>query len=102
MAKLVVLYNPPKDPQAFADYYASRHTPLAKKIPGLRALEVSTGPIGTPQGPAPYHLVAILTFDSMADLQAGLASPEGRETAADLANFASGGVSMLIYDHQSV
>lgn len=101
MAKLIVLYNPPTDPQAFDDYYEKTHTPLAKKIPGLRALEVSSGPINSPQGPAPYHRVAILTFDSMADLQAGMGSPEGRAAGGDIPNFASGGATMLIYDHRS-
>ena len=78
MAKAVVLYNPPTDPGAFDAYYASTHTPLAKTFPKLRALEVSRGPVMTPQGPAPYHLVAILTFDTMADLQAAMASPVPR------------------------
>ena len=61
-------------------------------------VEVSAGPVMSPQGPAPYHLVAELSFDSMADLQAGLASPEGQAAAADLANFATGGVTLLTYD----
>jgi hypothetical protein len=52
-------------------------------------------------GSAPY-LVAILNFDSMADLSAALASPEGQAAAADLPNFASGGATLLIYDCKAV
>ena len=52
-------------------------------------------------GTAP-HLVAVLEFDSMADISAALASPEGQATAADLPNFASGGATLLIYDSKSV
>ena len=52
-------------------------------------------------GNAP-HLVAILDFDSMADLSAALASPDGQAAAADVLNFASGGVTLLIYDSKSV
>ena len=37
-------------------------------------------------------------FDSIGDLVAALASPEGRATADDLRNFASGGATLLIYD----
>lgn len=97
-AKLLVIYNRPTDPAAFDAYYAETHTPLAKKIPGVR-LVVSTGPIVAPDGsPAPYHQIAELIFDSMADLQAGLASPEGRAAAGDVRNFASGGVSFTIYE----
>jgi uncharacterized protein (TIGR02118 family) len=51
-------------------------------------------------GTAP-HLVAILEFDSMADLGAALASSEGQAAAADLPNFASGGVTLLMYDSKS-
>jgi uncharacterized protein (TIGR02118 family) len=47
-------------------------------------------------------LIATLTFDSLADIRAALASPEGHATAADLANFATGGVSLLIAETRSV
>lgn len=100
MAKLVSLYNPPADPAAFSEYLTSTHVPLAKKIPGLRSLEASVGPVMTPDGPAPYHMVGILSFDSMADLQAALGTPEGQAAAADLANFATGGVTVLVFDTQ--
>jgi uncharacterized protein (TIGR02118 family) len=48
------------------------------------------------------HLIAILNFDSMADLNAALASPEGQAAAADLSNFASAGAILLIYDIKAV
>lgn len=102
MAKLVVLYKTPTDPAAFDRYYFSTHAPKAKKIPGLRGYEVSDGAVGTPAGPAPYHLVATLSFDSPADLQAALASPEGQQAAADLGNFADGGAELLIFDAREV
>lgn len=100
MAKLVSLYNPPADAAAFDQYVTGTHIPLAKKIPGLRSLETNRGPVMTPEGPSSYHLVGILSFDSMDDLQAGLASPEGQATAADLANFATGGVTVLVFDSE--
>lgn len=101
MAQLLVLYNPPADPAAFDRYYHQSHIPIAKKIPGLRAYRVSDGPVQALAGNAP-HMVATLDFDSMADLRAALASPEGREAASDVANFASGGVTLLIYDNKAV
>jgi uncharacterized protein (TIGR02118 family) len=102
MAKLVVLYNTPADPAAFDAYYESRHVPIAKQIPGLREVRISTGPVMTPGGPAPYHLVAVLGFDSSAALQAGLAAPEGQAAAADLANFATGGASILLFEDKAL
>ena len=98
MAKLVALYKKPADVAAFDAYYFSTHVPTAKKVPGLRRYDVSTGPAASAQGESPYHLVALLEFDSLAAIQAGLGSPEGKATAADLANFAQAGVDLLMFD----
>jgi uncharacterized protein (TIGR02118 family) len=102
VAKLLVLYKTPKDPAAFDVYYEGTHIPKAKKIPGLRKYEVSRNPVMTPAGPAPIHRVATLHFDDLAAIQAGFASPEGMAAGADVANFATGGVDMLIYDDKEV
>ncbi|WP_027520718.1 EthD family reductase [Bradyrhizobium sp. Ec3.3] len=102
MAEVVVLYKTPKDAAAFDKYYAETHIPLAKKIPGLKKYAISTGPVGTPSGPSGVHLVAILTFDSVADIQAGFASPEGRAAGGDVPKFASGGADLLIFDTKVV
>lgn len=101
MAQLLVLYNAPADPVAFERYYHQTHIPLAKRIPGVRKVTISKGPVQALSGSAP-HLVAILDFDSMADVQAALASPEGQAAAGDLANFASGGATLLILDSTTV
>ena len=101
MAQVLVLYNTPTDSAAFNCYYEQTHIPLANKIPGLRSYVISSGPVQAPGGNAP-HLVAVLTFDSMADLNAALASPEGQAAAADLSNFASGGATLLFYDSKPV
>src|SRR5438876_10899446 len=101
MAQVLVLYHTPADPAAFDRYYRETHIPIAQKIPGLRSYSISSGPVRALAGTAPY-LVAILKFDSVADINAALVSPEGQATAADLANFATGGATLLIYDTQVV
>jgi uncharacterized protein (TIGR02118 family) len=101
-AKLIALYNAPKDAQAFDKYYVERHIPLAKTVPGLKRYEVSAGKVTDPSGASPYHLVATLTFDSLPDVQAALSSAAGIATAGDLANFATGGVSLLIFESKDV
>ena len=98
MARLIAIYRTPEDPAAFDAYYAATHAPLAWTIPGLRGYEISTGGVTSPAGPSGVHLIATLSFDSLADLQAGLASPEGQATAADLGNFADGGVDLYMFD----
>jgi uncharacterized protein (TIGR02118 family) len=95
MAQILVIYNTPTDPAAFDAYYRETHIPLAWKIPGLRSYTINHGPVQALAGSAPY-LIATLTFDSMADVSAALASSEGQATAADVPNFASGGVTILV------
>jgi uncharacterized protein (TIGR02118 family) len=98
LATLLVLYKTPADPAAFDCYYAETHAPLAKKIPGLKSYAISKGAVATPAGVSGIHLVATLTFDSLAALQSGLASPEGAAAAGDLPNFATGGADLYIFE----
>lgn len=98
MADVVVQYKTPKDAAAFDNYYAATHIPLARKMPGLRKYQVSKGPVGTPAGPSGIHLIATLSFDSVAAIQAAFGSAEGKATAADVPNFASGGADILIFE----
>jgi uncharacterized protein (TIGR02118 family) len=102
MALVVAMYRMPSDPAAFNRYYFETHVPIARKIPGLRAYEITVGPILALGNAAPYHLIATLRFDSMAVIQSALASPEGQATSADLANFADGGVDIYYADSAQV
>jgi uncharacterized protein (TIGR02118 family) len=101
-AKVVAIYKMPTDPAAFDRYYFGTHVPLAKKIPGLRRYEVSRGPVAAIAGPSPGYLIATLTFDSAQAIQSALASPEGRATAADIGNFATGGAEICFFASEDV
>jgi hypothetical protein len=61
-----------------------------------------TTPFELPPNAGRGTKVAILHFDSLADLNAALASPEGQAAAAGLSNFASAGTTLLIYDSKAV
>ncbi|MCB2006160.1 MAG: EthD family reductase [Burkholderiaceae bacterium] len=102
MAKLYAIYQQPADPAAFDTYYYGTHVPLAKKIPGLRDYEVTRGDVMGMAGKHAVYLIATLSFDSMAAIAEAMASPEGRATAADLANFASAGVDVMMGDTAAV
>jgi uncharacterized protein (TIGR02118 family) len=103
MAKDYALYKRPADPAAYDRYDHATHIPIAKQIPGLRHYEVTTGNVTVlGGGDAPYHLIAVLTFDSLDAIQAALASPAGQATAADLGNFATGGVDLYVADTKEV
>ena len=98
MAKLIAMYRKPTNVAEFDRYYHATHVPIVRKVPGLRSYEISRGPIVTPDGQAPYHLIATLGFDSVDAVQAALASPEGEATAADIGRFATAGVDIYIID----
>src|ERR1700704_2763030 len=101
MAKIYALYREPTDAAAFERYYFDKHVPLAKAVPGLRAYEVTRRPLTAVAGPAPYYMIAVLSFDSRAAIDAALVSPQGQAVADDLAKFASGGVDVLIADTEA-
>jgi uncharacterized protein (TIGR02118 family) len=98
MAELVVMYKTPKDTADFDKHYSEKHIPIAKKIPGLRKYAVSQGPVATPAGPSAFHLIAILSFDNLAAIQAAFGSAEGKAAAADVQTFATGGADMLLFN----
>jgi uncharacterized protein (TIGR02118 family) len=98
MAKLFAVYQQPKDPAAFDKYYYGTHVPLAKTLPGLRSYEVTRGAVMGMGGKHGVYLVAVLEFDSMEAIGAAMSSSQGQATAADLANFASAGVDVMMAD----
>lgn len=102
MAKLFAIYQQPANVAAFDDYYFNKHVPLAKTIPGLRSYEVTSGDVMGMAGKHGVYLVAILGFDSMAAIGAAMVSPQGQATAADLANFASAGVEVMMGDTRMI
>jgi uncharacterized protein (TIGR02118 family) len=115
MALIVAVYNKPKDAAAFNAYYFAKRVPIAKAIPGLRSYQVSdgavvaqlstdtdAGPVRAPAEPGAIHLVALLEFDSVDAITRALGSPEGQATAADLGNFADGGVDLYLFNTKPV
>ena len=95
--RLVVSYGQPDDPEAFDAYYRDVHTPLAVQQPGLISLTAGHATSLDPSQQAPY-LVAELDFESEEAMRETLASPEGKAAGGDLANFASGGVTLVHFD----
>lgn len=103
MARLLVLYNPPESQAAFEKHYFEIHAGLAKKFPGVRSYTVSRGPVMRVSGrPGPYSFIAELTFDSVDDIRAALAGPEGQASGADMPNFAGAGYTVLMYESDEV
>jgi uncharacterized protein (TIGR02118 family) len=95
MVKLIALYRKPADPAAFDAHYDNVHTPLVRSYPGLRKLEI-TRITGAPIGEPKFHLLAEMSFDNKAAMDAALASPEGRAVVKDIMSFAADIVTVFI------
>jgi uncharacterized protein (TIGR02118 family) len=95
MIKLTVLYGHPTDPTIFESYYVNTHLPLVAKMKGFEKAEL-TKFLNEPDGnKATHYRMAEFWFANVEALQTTMGSPEGQATAADLANFATGGVTLL-------
>jgi uncharacterized protein (TIGR02118 family) len=98
-AIVTVIYNPPKDPAAFEKYYAATHLPLVEASQqeiGFKRADL-TKFNSTLDGKKPtFYRQAELYFDSMDDLQKGVATPGFKKVADDLKNFASGGLIGMV------
>ena len=96
MIKATVLYGHPANPEAFEKYYAEMHVPLVKKASGvIKAEYTKFKPNADGSAPA-YYRMAELYFNEPNELQQTMASPEGQAMAADLSNFATGGVKIIV------
>ena len=100
MIQLTALYGHPQDPAAFDRYYQEVHAPLGLKIPGLKGWTVDKPMAINPQEQSPYYLIATLYWENMQAFQEAFQSPEGQATAADVQNFATGGVTLLLGEVQ--
>jgi uncharacterized protein (TIGR02118 family) len=96
MLKVTVLYGHPTSSADFEKYYAEIHLPLAAKMQGVARLELTKFVAGPDGGRPAFYRMAELYFPSQAQMQETLGSPEGQATVADLPNFATGGVTMVI------
>jgi uncharacterized protein (TIGR02118 family) len=94
--KLSVLYGHPSDPAAFEAHYHGSHLPLAGAIPGLGRSEVSKGLPGPDGSVPPFYRMFEAWFDSPSHLAAVRSTPEWLAATADLSNFASGGVTVVL------
>lgn len=96
MHKTLVLYPKPTDPDHFRDYYVTKHLPLVQDWPGVLAWRYSFD-IASINGEAPYFAVFEADFADADALAAARASEQGRRLAADVANYATGGVIVIDY-----
>ncbi len=96
MFKFTVLYGHPTDPNAFEEYYAKTHMPIASKIRGATRVEL-TRFTSAPDGSRPaFYRMAEFLFENEQQMGRTMSSPEAKAAVDDLRNFATGGVTVMI------
>src|SRR5579883_2583570 len=87
MMKLSILYPNGPSMRFDKEYYMSTHMALVNKLlgPVLKGYGVEMG-VPTPEGPAPFYIIAYLIFDSAETLQTALAT-HGPTLMADIPNY---------------
>jgi uncharacterized protein (TIGR02118 family) len=96
MIKVTVLYGHPTDSEVFENYYANNHLPIAAKMTGHEKLELTKFLNATDGEKPPYYRMAEFWYSNIESMQVAMSSPEGKATAGDLSNFATGGVTLLV------
>ena len=97
MHKVLAMYPSPKDPAHFKHYYEGTHLPLAAELPGLISSRYSFAIEGM-ETTSPYFCVWEGEFASEEAMKAAIQSPIGQKVVADVANYATGGVTIIHYE----
>ena len=98
-AIVTVLYNAPKDAAAFEKYYKETHIPLVvanQGEVGFKRADLTKFESSVDGKKPAFYRQAELYFNSMADLQKGVATPGFKKVADDLGNFATGGLIGMV------
>ena len=100
MYRVTITYGHPLDSGAFDEYYNTKHLPLAGQIPGVERFAAGKCESLDGTDPPAYYLAEIYFADREA-ADAGLGSDQGQAAAADIANFASGGAT-LVFSNEDI
>jgi len=94
LAKIIVLFGKPKDPETFDKEYWEQHVPLARQMPGLKKYTVNKV-VAAPRGEPAYYTMVELEFESMDALKKSLEAPVSRESGKHGVKMATGGITFL-------
>lgn len=94
MARIIVLFGKPKDPEAFDKEYWDQHVPLAKQMPGLKKYTVNKV-VSAPRGEPAYYMMVELEFENMDALKKSLEASVSRESGRHGVKMATGGITFL-------
>ncbi|PAE38025.1 EthD family reductase [Bacillus sp. 7884-1] len=82
MAKIIILYEQPKDIEGFEKHYFDVHVPLGRKIPHIKS-ETIRRVIQSQNTNLNLYLITELEFENIDKLHEALSSPEAQAAEAD-------------------
>lgn len=82
MAKVIILYEHPKDVEGFNNHYFNVHIPLGKKIPNIKSESVRKV-IQVQNTSLNLYLITELDFENMEVLTQAMSSPEAQAAEED-------------------
>jgi uncharacterized protein (TIGR02118 family) len=100
MFKLIILLKKKANMTTadFTRYWLETHTPMAKKMPGLRTYSVNV--VRPPPNREPdFDGVVEMSFDDIESMKKAFASPEGQATQKDSEQFTSKMTTLFIDEH---
>jgi uncharacterized protein (TIGR02118 family) len=86
--------------ETFRRRYAEEHLPLMRKVPGLRSIRVER--IAHAYSQTDLVMIAEMTFDTKADLDAAMASDEMRAAGRNLREIAPGMATVALLEPVNV
>jgi uncharacterized protein (TIGR02118 family) len=95
MQRLMVLYPPQPDMEAFKAYYANKHIPLVANLPGLLTSRYSFD-VQTIAGNS-YVCIFEAEFADAPSMGAAMQSPAGQAIDQDVPNFAQVAPTLITY-----
>ncbi len=98
-AKMIVMYPPPTDVEAFEHRYANEHLPMVvAKLTGKTRFVASliTSSAGGNTNNTSFHRIAEIYFPSMQTLENCLNSVGGQETLAHSLEISTGGAPVFL------
>jgi uncharacterized protein (TIGR02118 family) len=97
-AKLMVMYPPPEDLEAFERAYRDEHIPMAAAIfeRAGASKAVLTKTTASPTGAPAFHRIAEIHFPTLAALEACAASRDGQDALAHAQKISNGGPPVVM------
>lgn len=105
MFKAIILLSRGADqsPEDFRTWWLESHAPLARQLPGLRALTFNLiAPGLNEDGEKPYDGVSELWFDTREAFDAAYATDLGKRVASDSLAHVSGRLRLFVEEHVQV